>query len=86
MPMPIKHPATTHTPVISLYINPAVEADAIPPAIAVVEILPRMSIFNFGDINQTSPAIKTATAKPIYMPKSSFEIAEPISFANTKLH
>jgi hypothetical protein len=27
-----------------------------------------------------------ATAKPIYMPKSSFEIAEPISYANTKLH
>ena len=86
MPIPSRHAATTHTPAISLYINPAVEAVPTPPAIAVVEILPRKSMFNFGDINQIRPAINTATAKPTYMPKSSFELAEPISYTNTKLH
>jgi hypothetical protein len=86
MPIPIRQPEITHTPAISLYINPAVEAAVAPPAMAVVEILPRKSMFNFGDINQTRPAMNIATAKPIYMPKSSFEIAEPISYANTKLH
>ena len=86
MPIPIRHTAITHTPAMSLYINPAVEAVVTPPAIAVVEILPRKSIFNFGDINQIRPAINIATAKPIYMPKSSFELAAPISYTNTKLH
>lgn len=86
MPIPIRHAAITHTPAISLYMNPAVEAEATPPAMAVVEILPRKSMFNLGDINQTRPAINNATAKPIYMPKSSFELAAPISYTNTKLH
>lgn len=71
---------------MSLYIKPAVDAEATPPAIAVVEILPLKSMFNFGDINQTRPAINTATARPIYILKSSFELAVPISYTNTKLH